>query len=77
MKLKDLIKEELKQAGKNLKEAGHDIAEEALEEVLSEMSDVMGRVATKSDSAVLKIYLAIKPIVDAEIDKIDGEVDAE
>lgn len=71
--LKDVVKEELKVSAERLKEKGIVLAKEALEDVALEISDMLGRVAAKSENKIDDVYLVMKPLLDKELDKIDGK----
>lgn len=73
METKEILKEELAKSGEKLKAKGIELGKEALEEVAKEVSDMVGRVAVRTPNKADDIYLAIKPILDGEIDKIDGK----
>lgn len=71
--IKEILKEELKISGEKLKEKGIVLAKEALEDVALEISDMIARVAVKSENKVDDFYLVIKPMLDKELDGIDGK----
>lgn len=71
--LKLIVKEELKASMAVLKEKGVELGKEALEDVALEMSDMMGRVALRSDNKIDDFYLIVKPMLNKELDKIDGK----
>ncbi len=72
-KFKEILKEELKVSGTKLKEKGIELAKEALEDVALEMSDMMARIAVRTENKVDDTYLILKPLLDKELDKIDGQ----
>lgn len=72
---KDILKDELKKSGEKLKEKGIVLAKEALEDVALEMSDMTARIAQRTEGKIDDTYLIIKPLLDKELDKIDGKAD--
>lgn len=70
---KVIFKEELEISGRKLKEKGIELAKEALEDTALEMSDMMARIAARTENKLDDIYLAVKPVLDRELDKIDGK----
>lgn len=76
-KLKEILKEELATSAGKLKGKGIDLAKEALEDVALEMSDMMARIAVRTENKLDDTYLIVKPLLDKELDKIDGKTNLE
>jgi len=72
---KQILKEEMAIALDNLKVKGKVMSKEALEEIALEISDALGRVAKRTPNMTDDFFLMIKPMLDEQIDKIDGEKD--
>ena len=70
---KQIVKEEMKVALENLKAKGKVLLKEELEDIAGEISDALGRVAVRTTGKVDDFYLLMKPMIDNEIDKIDGK----
>ena len=73
--IKEIIKEELAASMEVLKVKGIQLGKEALEDVALEMSQMMGRIAVKSENKVDDFYLSVQGMLEMQIDKIDGKVD--
>ena len=73
METKEILKEELAKSAERLKAKGVELGKEALEEVALEMSDCFSKVATRTEGKADDFFLVIKPMLDREIDKIDGK----
>lgn len=71
--LKVIVKEELKVSLEKLKEQGKVLLKEELEDIALEVSDMMGRIAVRSENKVDDFYLVVRPMLDKELDKIDGK----
>jgi hypothetical protein len=73
METKEILKEELAKSAERLKAKGVELGKEALEEVALEMSDCFSNVAVRTENKVDDFFLIIKPMLDKELDKIDGQ----
>lgn len=73
MELKEILKEELKVSGENLKEKGIELGKEALEEVAKEMSNMLERVADKTPNKGDDFYKVIKPMIDEKLEGINPD----
>jgi hypothetical protein len=69
--VKEILKEEIAISGDKLKEKGIELGKEALETVALEMSDMMARVAVKTENKMDDLYLTVKGMVDAKLDDIN------
>ena len=73
LELKDIVKEELSKSLEVLKVKGIQLGKEAAEDVALEMSQMMARVAVRSENKVDDFYLSVQAMLEAQIDKIDGK----
>lgn len=73
METKEILKEELAKSAEKLKAKGVELGKEALEAVALEMSDCFSNVAVRTENKVDDFFLVIKPMLDKELDKIDGQ----
>ena len=73
METKQILKEELETSAKNLKAKGVELGKEALEAVALEMSEMFSKVAVRTENKVDDFFLIIKPMLDKELNKIDGK----
>ena len=73
MELKDIVKEEMKVSLENLKVKGKVLLKEELEDIAMEVSDMLARISVRSETKMDDFFLMIKPMLDKEIDKIDGK----
>lgn len=71
--VKEILKEELKASGEKLKTKGIALGKEALEDVALELSDMFARVANRTVNKADDFFNMVKPMLDKEIDKIDGQ----
>ena len=71
--LKVIVKEELEKSLEVLKVKGIQVGKEMLEDVAIEMSQMMGRVAVRSENKVDDFYLSVQGMLEAQMDKIDGK----
>jgi len=62
--------EELKVSFSNLKAKGEKISKEALELVAKELSDMFARIVVRTENKLDDFFLAVKPLIDREIEKI-------
>ncbi len=73
---KTILKEELSVTLDNLKVKGIDIGKRALEETALEISDLLARVAKRTDNNIDDFYLMVKGMLDEKLKEIHVEKEA-
>jgi len=77
MGTKEILKEELKVSVAKFKEMGFEISEEMAMKLMVEVSDMLGRIAVRTENKIDDFYLIVKGkfegLLTEMIDKIDGK----